>query len=100
VTDSEDPLVRRDSAGNLALLVQFSGDFTAWEAAQYFASMATPEPRRACEPAGGWIAGHGQWSFRLVGGHRTYLMTYDGKYGSWRVYMLPMRIKRKKEVTR
>lgn len=85
-----DPLVRRDSAGNLAPIAQFSGPhLTAYGAAQHFAALATPEPRRARDPDGSFTETGGEWKFRLVGGHRTYLMTCDRKYGHWRVYMLP-----------
>jgi hypothetical protein len=85
----DDPLVARDSEGNLAPIAQFTGDFTAWQAAQLFAGLATPEPRRARYPEGDWKEDGGTWTFRLIGGKRTYLMTLDRKYQSWRVYMMP-----------
>jgi hypothetical protein len=84
---TDDPWVCRDSAGNLAPIAQFPGDYTANEAAQHFAGLAKPEPRKARRPEGDWDDG---WRFCLVGGHRTYLMTFDAKYRSWRVYMMPL----------
>lgn len=86
----DDPLVARDSAGNLAPIAQFYGEFTPYQAAQNFAGMASPEPRDARFPEGEWSEDGGySGTFKLVGGKRLYLLTFDTGHRSWRVYLLP-----------
>lgn len=87
---TDDPLVCRDSAGNLAPIAQFYGDLTAGQAAQHFAEhWARPEPRNVRSLEGEWTRAAYSGKFRLVGGKRTYLLTCDKLHQSWRVYMMP-----------
>lgn len=97
--DPADPLVRRDSHDNLAPTAQFPGDFTASEAAEHFAGLATPEPRTTRDVVGQWSDDRRyRGTFMLVGGRRKYALTYDPKHGSWRVYMLAKNWKARKEM--
>lgn len=78
---------------DLVSLAEFTGDFTAFQAAEHFASLATPEPRRAKQPEGKWDKKGGWWMFQLVGGRRDYILTCCRKTKTWRVFMVPKTMK-------